>query len=105
MYRFHLVIVLSATVALTVAIATEPHANDGPTPRPNGAVKADRLDADARRDPCRSEAWPYISGECVSLGNRVEEPRLATRTVTIEQRPQPGVSVLTRVPVDAVAER
>lgn len=105
MNRIHAAIVIAATAALTIAIATEPQANVAPEGRVVTSAKADRLDAATRRDPCRQLAWPFISAECVSRTNRIEEPRLASRTVTVEQRPAPGVSVLVRVPAEDLAER
>lgn len=90
--------------AAGVALATEPAADASSVIR---AGKMDRLDAATRlaQDPCARETWPHISAECIRLANRLEEPRIATRVVTIEQRPEPGVSVLVRQPLDRTAQR
>jgi hypothetical protein len=92
-------------IALAVGLATEPQANVAADGHVATSAKADRLDIAERRDPCRLLAWPYISAECVSRFNRIEEPRVVTRMITVEHRPQPGVSVLVRVPVEDMAER
>ena len=50
---------------------------------------------------CRSQAWPYVSHDCVDG----TPPRRAVRTITIERRDSPATSTLVRVPVGTVASR
>lgn len=50
---------------------------------------------------CRSQAWPYVSQNCVDGA----APRRAVRTITIERRDSPATSTLVRVPAGTVASR
>jgi hypothetical protein len=97
-------IAAAAIIAAGFALATEPAADASSAIT---AGKADRLDAAARlaQNPCARETWPHISAQCIRLADRFEEPRIATRVVTTEARPEAGVSVLVRQALDQTAQR
>lgn len=62
------------------------------TPRTTG--KADRLQVASVN--CSDHAWPHVPHDCIVRISGTA-PREAVRTITIETRPEPGVSQLTRM--------
>lgn len=97
-----LVAALGAAASLVLVVTVDPGA-DAAIHNPS-AGKQDRLVA-AGFDPCFFDAWPHISPECVRLSHRLDEPRVWTRTVTVELRNEPSTSVLMRMPVEYLARR
>lgn len=47
---------------------------------------------------CKSQAWPYVSGDCVAKSGEAGA-RKPVRTITIERRDAPNTSTLVRIPV------
>jgi hypothetical protein len=63
------------------------------------ARKSDRLQGGA----CALQTWPYIAHDCLVAVDGTE--RRPVRTVTVERRPQEGLSVLVRMPEPRLAQR
>jgi hypothetical protein len=88
------IVLAAAVAAAAITLVTEPSA-DASAPFAHG--KADRVQATSRGDGCAAHAWPHIPAECIRMTNRLEPAPTWSRTVTVEHRPEPGLSVLTRV--------
>lgn len=59
-----------------------------------GDRKGDRLAERPSGAGCEAQAWPYVSPDCIS-GQNASAPK-RVRVITIESRPGPNVSVLSR---------
>ncbi len=57
-----------------------------------------------RPKACEGQAWPYYDQSCLK-SHRAEVPSNPVRWVTVETRPEPATSTLTRVPQTVVAQR
>jgi hypothetical protein len=59
-----------------------------------GNRKGDRLAERTSGTGCEAQAWPYVSPDCIR-GQNASAPK-RVRVITIESRPGPNVSVLSR---------
>jgi hypothetical protein len=55
----------------------------------------------AAHAPCGAQAWPYVPQECLTGA----PAKKSVRTITVERREAPAISMLVRVPVMDVASR
>jgi hypothetical protein len=92
---------LSAVLAAGVSAYGEPVSV--PSPDKPFQDRLPQASADATSQECRSETWPYLSGECMSTGARAGSQ--AVRVITFEVREGPNSSTLVRVPQTTVAAR
>lgn len=80
-------------------VAMLAHAIDG---QPRAGFEKGYLEGSSAR--CADQTWPNISHDCLtSLDGR--PVRRAARTITVEERPDEGSSILVRLPATEAARR
>ncbi len=77
---------------------------DTASPPPGPALAPARTVGPGRPGACEGQAWPYYDQNCLKA-HRADVPSSPVRWITLESRPEPATSTLTRAPQTVMAER